>query len=69
MLNLKKLLYKLEYKSILEILNVIVLLSEKEKKEAYVVGGFVRDLIMQRKLNDIDIMVVGDGIDFAKKNC
>ena len=67
MLNLKKLLYKLEYKSILEILNVIVLLSEKEKKEAYVVGGFVRDIIMQRKLNDIDIMVVGDGINFAKK--
>ena len=67
MLNLKKILYKLENKSILEILNVIAFLSEKEKKEAYVVGGFVRDLIMRRKLNDIDIMVVGDGIDFAKK--
>ncbi len=67
MINLKKLLYKPEYKSILEILNVITLLSEKEKKEAYVVGGFVRDLIMQKKLNDIDIMVVGDGINYAKK--
>ena len=67
MLNLKKLLDKPEHNSISEILNVIALLSKKEKKEAYVVGGFVRDLIMQRALNDIDIMVVGDGINFAKK--
>ena len=67
MLNLKKLLDKPEHNSISEILNVIALLSKKEKKEAYVVGGFVRDLIMQRVLNDIDIMVVGDGINFAKK--
>lgn len=67
MLNLKKLLDKPEHNSISEILNVIAVLSKKEKKEAYVVGGFVRDLIMQRALNDIDIMVVGDGINFAKK--
>lgn len=67
MLNLKKLLDKPEHNSISEILNVIAVLSKKEKKEAYVVGGFVRDLIMQRVLNDIDIMVVGDGINFAKK--
>ena len=67
MLNLKNLLDKPDYNSISEILNVIALLSKKEKKESYVVGGFVRDLIMQRKLNDIDIMVVGDGINFAKK--
>lgn len=67
MLNLKKLLDKPEHNSISEILNVIALLSKKEKKEAYVVGGFVRDLIMQRALNDVDIMVVGDGINFAKK--
>ena len=66
MLNLKRLLDNPQYKSILEILNIIVQLSKKEKKETYVVGGFVRDLIMQRQLNDIDIMVVGDGINFAK---
>jgi putative nucleotidyltransferase with HDIG domain len=66
-LNIKKLLNKPEYNSILKILNIIVSVSRKEKKEAYVVGGFVRDLIMKRRLNDIDIMVVGDGINFAKK--
>ena len=30
-------------------------------------GGFVRDLIMKNTINDIDIMVVGDGIAFAEK--
>ncbi|MCK5542062.1 MAG: CBS domain-containing protein [Desulfobacterales bacterium] len=33
----------------------------------YVVGGFVRDLLINRKIDDIDIVVEGDGIAFAKK--
>jgi tRNA nucleotidyltransferase (CCA-adding enzyme) len=32
----------------------------------YVVGGFVRDLLLNRKIDDIDIVVEGDGIQFAK---
>ncbi|MFA6619454.1 MAG: CCA tRNA nucleotidyltransferase [Candidatus Neomarinimicrobiota bacterium] len=35
--------------------------------QAYLVGGFVRDLILQRKNKDIDIVVVGDGLAFADK--
>lgn len=34
--------------------------------ECYVIGGYVRDLIMQRPSNDIDVVVVGSGIDMAK---
>jgi tRNA nucleotidyltransferase/poly(A) polymerase len=34
--------------------------------EIFVVGGFVRDLILDRKLDDVDILVVGDGLEFAK---
>jgi len=34
--------------------------------ETYVVGGFVRDLIMKKKSKDIDIVCVGSGIDLAK---
>ena len=34
--------------------------------EAYVIGGFVRDLILERPSNDIDIVVVGSGMDLAK---
>lgn len=35
--------------------------------EAYIVGGYVRDLFLDRPSTDIDIVVVGSGIEFAKK--
>ena len=38
-----------------------------ENKEVYVIGGFVRDLLLNRKSKDIDIVVVGNGIELAEK--
>ncbi|MES2589158.1 MAG: HD domain-containing protein [Bacteroidota bacterium] len=35
--------------------------------KAYVVGGFVRDLILERPSKDIDIVVVGSGLELAEK--
>jgi putative nucleotidyltransferase with HDIG domain len=35
--------------------------------EAYVIGGYVRDLLLERPSKDIDIVVVGDGMEYAKK--
>lgn len=35
--------------------------------EAYVIGGYVRDLILQRPSKDIDIVVIGNGMDLAEK--
>jgi len=34
---------------------------------AYVVGGFVRDLFLYRSNEDLDIVIEGDGIAFAKR--
>lgn len=31
--------------------------------ECYVVGGYVRDLFLERPSNDIDVVVVGSGIE------
>lgn len=33
--------------------------------EAYVVGGYVRDLLLGREVKDIDVTVIGDGVAFA----
>ncbi len=32
----------------------------------YVIGGFVRDRLLNRPCKDVDIVVVGDGIEYAK---
>lgn len=34
--------------------------------EAYVIGGYVRDLVLDRSSKDIDIVVIGNGLDLAK---
>ncbi len=34
--------------------------------ECYLVGGYVRDLFLQRPTNDIDVVVVGSGIEMAE---
>lgn len=48
------------------IFSIIKELAAKTKTECYVIGGYVRDRIMQRSFkNDIDILVIGSGIDFA----
>ncbi len=32
----------------------------------YLIGGYVRDLFLQRETNDVDVMVVGNGIETAQ---
>jgi poly(A) polymerase len=34
--------------------------------EAYVIGGYVRDIFLERPSKDIDIVVLGNGIEFAE---
>ena len=48
---------------------IFKLVSESAKQlniKAFVVGGFVRDLILQRPSKDIDIVCVGSGVELAE---
>lgn len=50
------------------IFGVLGNLADEHDQEVYVIGGFVRDRMMGRTFNDdIDILVIGNGIDFAEK--
>jgi len=41
-------------------------IADKHQTEAYVIGGFVRDLFLDRPSKDIDVVVVGSGIAYAE---
>lgn len=50
------------------IFKIITQAAKELKVEAYVIGGFVRDFILERgSKKDIDIVAVGSGIDLALK--
>ncbi|WP_027420491.1 CCA tRNA nucleotidyltransferase [Crocinitomix catalasitica] len=40
--------------------------SKSKGISSFVIGGFVRDLILKRPSNDIDIVVLGDGLEMAE---
>ncbi len=41
--------------------------ASQMEQEAFVVGGYVRDIFLKRESKDIDIVVLGSGIDLAQK--
>jgi poly(A) polymerase len=41
-------------------------LAAEHNLQVYVIGGFVRDILLKRPSNDIDIVVIGNGISFAE---
>jgi putative nucleotidyltransferase with HDIG domain len=45
----------------------IAAITNKNEIPAYVVGGFVRDKFLNRPSKDIDVVVLGDGIELAKQ--
>jgi putative nucleotidyltransferase with HDIG domain len=50
------------------IFKTIAKAAEELSMDCYVIGGYVRDLLMKRGTpNDIDIVAVGSGIELAKK--
>lgn len=54
-------------RDILEIIKNAGNLADELGVSAYLVGGFVRDMLLARKNLDVDIVIEGDGILFAEK--
>ena len=48
-----------------EIFHLIGQVADEMGVECYVVGGYVRDIFLERPSNDIDVVVVGSGIEVA----
>jgi len=50
-----------------EIFRIVSEVADIENTSVYVIGGYVRDIFLKRDSKDIDIVVLGNGIDIAKK--
>jgi tRNA nucleotidyltransferase (CCA-adding enzyme) len=45
----------------------IAAVSRETNTPAYLVGGFVRDLLLERENRDLDVVVEGDGLEYAAR--
>ena len=50
-----------------KIFQIISEAADELGKECYVIGGYVRDIFLKRPSKDIDVVVVGSGIELAEK--
>lgn len=50
----------------LDIFKLISEIADEQSKDCYVIGGYVRDLLLKRDSKDIDVVVVGSGIEIAE---
>ena len=52
---------------IMKVLRDIGATADEIGLNAYVIGGFVRDLFLYRRNEDVDVVIEGDGIAFARR--
>ena len=64
MVAAKKILFSKETENILFVISD---LAKELNYKAYLVGGIVRDLLLNKQNLDIDIVVEGDGINFSRR--
>ena len=50
-----------------ELIDIIAGAAQEMRKPAYLVGGWVRDILLDRHSKDIDVVVVGNGIELASR--
>lgn len=48
------------------VFSVISKLAAEKNVQAYAIGGYVRDIFLKRPSKDIDVVILGNGIDFAE---
>ena len=65
--DIRRLMQERIPKNLIDTLKTIGEVADELGYAAYVVGGFVRDLFLYRPNEDMDIVIEGDGIAFAKK--
>lgn len=65
--NIVKFIEERLSKHLIDLLRKIGRVANEIGCGAYVIGGFVRDLLLYRNNEDVDIVIEGDGIAFAKK--
>lgn len=50
-----------------KIFQIISEAADEQGRECYVIGGYVRDIFLKRPSKDIDVVVVGSGIELAEQ--
>lgn len=66
-INVPERMEKLFPGEIKNILHIISDLAKELKYKVYLVGGIVRDILLDKQNFDIDIVIEGDGINFSNK--
>jgi len=64
--NVKSMMAERLPKAIMSLLHTVAKVADRLGVSAYVVGGFVRDLLLRIDNYDMDIVIEDDGIQFAK---
>ncbi|WP_136795599.1 CBS domain-containing protein [Desulfosediminicola ganghwensis] len=64
--NLNKLMIDCLNRDMIQLLHVIGEVADQIRFNAFAVGGFVRDLLLKKRNLDLDIVVEGDGLIFAR---
>lgn len=62
--------FSIDYKNIISkdpVLKAAADIADDQNIKVFVVGGFVRDLILEREIKEADLLVIGSGPDFAQK--
>jgi len=65
--NLSDLLVEQLPRKLVVLLRTVGEVAETQGQAAYAVGGFVRDLLLRSRNDDLDIVVEGDGIQLARR--